>query len=166
MTREQLERSHRDRRHRAGQTANLQSPARRRRPGQSGPPVPDARTSLAYDETDMAAEAIDLSDIRALRAVLRRHGLRPNKAFGQHMLVDRDVLATLVEAAEISPLDDVLEVGAGPGVLTLELAKHARRVVAVELDQHILPVLRETTAHLPRVEILPTDLLAVDPNEV
>jgi 16S rRNA (adenine1518-N6/adenine1519-N6)-dimethyltransferase len=121
---------------------------------------------LAYDDTAVAAEATDLTDIRALRALLRRHGLHPNKAFGQHLLVDRGILSTLVEAAEISPLDNVLEVGAGPGVLTIELAKLSRRVVAVELDQKILPVLREMTARFPQVEILPIDLLAVDPVQV
>jgi 16S rRNA (adenine1518-N6/adenine1519-N6)-dimethyltransferase len=121
---------------------------------------------LAYDDTAVAAEAADLTDIRALRALLRRHGLHPNKAFGQHLLVDRGILSTLVEAAEISALDNVLEVGAGPGVLTIELAKLSRRVVAVELDQKILPVLREMTARLPQVEILPIDLLAVNPVQV
>ena len=118
------------------------------------------------NDAETTAQPVDLSDVTTLRALLRRHGLHPNKAFGQHLLVDRGVLSTLVEAAEVSSLDSVLEVGAGPGVLTIELAKRARRVVAVELDQNILPVLRETTAHLPQVEILPTNLLAVDPAQV
>jgi 16S rRNA (adenine1518-N6/adenine1519-N6)-dimethyltransferase len=118
------------------------------------------------NDAETTAQPVDLSDVTTLRALLLRHGLHPNKAFGQHLLVDRGVLSTLVEAAEVSSLDSVLEVGAGPGVLTIELAKRARRVVAVELDQNILPVLRETTAHLPQVEILPTNLLAVDPAQV
>ena len=105
----------------------------------------------------------DLTDVRVLRDVLRRHGLRPNKAFGQHLLVDNAVLTTLMEAAEIASGESVLEVGAGTGVLTVELAKRAHRVVAVELDQAILPVLRESTARFPQVEILPYDLLAGGP---
>jgi 16S rRNA (adenine1518-N6/adenine1519-N6)-dimethyltransferase len=60
----------------------------------------------------------------------------------------------------------VLEVGAGPGVLTRELAQRARRVVAVELDRAVLPVLRETTAGLDNVEIIPRNLLEVQPEEV
>lgn len=108
----------------------------------------------------------DLTNVRVLRDVLRRHGLRPNKAFGQHLLVDNAVLTTLMEAAEIASGENVLEVGAGTGVLTVELAKRAQRVVAVELDQGILPILRESTARFPQVEILPYDLLQVDPSQV
>jgi 16S rRNA (adenine1518-N6/adenine1519-N6)-dimethyltransferase len=113
-----------------------------------------------------ASAAPDLTDIGTLRGLLRRHGLRPNKAFGQHLLVDRAALDTIVAAADLRPDENALEVGAGTGVLTVELAQRARRVVAVELDQAILPVLRETTARFPNVEIIPRDLLDVNPAEV
>ena len=108
----------------------------------------------------------DLTSVATLRQVLRRHGLRPNKTFGQNLLVDRTALTTIVEAADLQPEDSVLEVGSGTGVLTLELAARARRVVAVELDRAILPVLRETTSPCANVEIIPRDLLAVEPDEV
>ena len=105
----------------------------------------------------------DLSDVVTLRRVLRAHGLRPNKSFGQNFLVSRPTLDAILAAAELQPDDNVLEVGSGTGVLTIELARRARRVVAVELDRNILPVLRDTTASLPNVEIIPRDLLDVQP---
>ncbi|MGO8950977.1 MAG: 16S rRNA (adenine(1518)-N(6)/adenine(1519)-N(6))-dimethyltransferase RsmA [Ktedonobacterales bacterium] len=158
--------------------------SKRRQP----PPAADVEAILAHanqPETDVLAEIeaeiekesreaephsenppLDLTNSTVLRSLLRRHGLRPNKAFGQHLLIDRTALTTLVEAADIASDENVLEVGAGTGVLTIELASRARRVVAVELDQAILPVLRETTANLPRIEILPSNLLDVDPSKV
>lgn len=108
----------------------------------------------------------DLTDVGTLRALLRRHGIYPNKGFGQHLLVDRHALDTIVEAADLQPGDNALEVGAGTGVLTVELAQRARRVVAVEIDSAILPVLRETTRRFDNVEIIPRDLLDVQPDAV
>ncbi len=113
------------------------------------------------------AGAIDLTDIGALRGLLRRHGVeRTNKGLGQHLLISRKSLDAVVAAAEVSPDDNVLEVGAGTGVLTVELAKRARRVVAVEMDRVILPVLREIIGSFPNVEIIPRDLLTVRPEDV
>ncbi|GAC1456130.1 MAG: 16S rRNA (adenine(1518)-N(6)/adenine(1519)-N(6)) -dimethyltransferase RsmA [Ktedonobacterales bacterium] len=108
----------------------------------------------------------DLTDPRVVRHLLHRHGLRPHKGFGQHLLEDRAALEAMVEAAEIAPTDAVLEVGAGMGVLTIALAERARRVVAVELERDILPVLRETTARFDNVEIIARNLLEVQPDEV
>jgi 16S rRNA (adenine1518-N6/adenine1519-N6)-dimethyltransferase len=122
------------------------------------PSAPDASADLAPP---------DLTNPGALRALLRRHGLpRTKKSLGQHLLVSRDALDAVVAAADLTPADAVLEVGAGPGVLTVELAKRAARVVAVELDREILPVLGETTARFANVEIVPRNLLQVRPTEV
>jgi 16S rRNA (adenine1518-N6/adenine1519-N6)-dimethyltransferase len=115
--------------------------------------------SLVYDE-------IDLTNIHELRNLLYAHHMRPNKAFGQNFLVDRSVLLRIVEAAEIHPGDQVLELGAGTGVLTRELAKRARRVVAVELERDMLSLLSETTRNLTNVELIERNLLYVDPAEV
>ena len=92
--------------------------------------------------------------------------MRPNKAFGQNFLVDRAILQRIIEAAEIEPNDQVLEVGAGTGVLTRELAKHARRVVAVELERDMLALLAKTTGEFRNVELLERNLLYLDPQEV
>src|SRR5258708_8931089 len=83
----------------------------------------------------------DLSDPKSLRAVLERHAVRAAKGIGQHFLTDRAALAAIVDAAELSSDDDVLEIGPGPGVLTAALADRARSVTAVEIDQRIVPVL-------------------------
>jgi 16S rRNA (adenine1518-N6/adenine1519-N6)-dimethyltransferase len=108
----------------------------------------------------------DLTDPRVARRILRQHGLRPNKDFGQHLLADRAALEAIVAAAELEADEAVLEVGAGMGVLTEALAERVRRVVAVELDRAILPVLRETVARFDHVEIIARNLLEVAPDEV
>jgi 16S rRNA (adenine1518-N6/adenine1519-N6)-dimethyltransferase len=116
--------------------------------------------------SDGAPEIPDLTDIGALRALLRRHGVeRTNKGLGQHLLISRKGLDAVVEAAEITPDENILEVGAGTGVLTVELARRARRVVAVEMDRAILPVLHEVVDSYPNVEIIPRDLLKAPPDE-
>ena len=107
-----------------------------------------------FESTPGVFDEIDLSSIRELRNVLYAHGMRPNKSFGQNFLIDRSVLAKIVEAAEISASDEILEVGAGTGVLTRELAKNARRVVAVELERDMLALLAETTRTYKNVELL------------
>jgi 16S rRNA (adenine1518-N6/adenine1519-N6)-dimethyltransferase len=92
-------------------------------------------------------------------ALLRAHGLRPNKRLGQNFLIDEIHLARIVEAAGVGPNDEVLEVGAGLGSLTRHLAAVARRVVAVELDAALLPILREQTAEQANIEIVQGDIL-------
>lgn len=135
----------------------------------AGRAVPE---DIAPDDVDvLLAESAsgappDLADPRVVRRILRHHDLRPNKGFGQHLLVDRDALDAIVAAANLTADDAVLEVGAGMGVLTVALAEHARRVVAVELEREILPVLRENTARFTNVEIIPRNLLEVRPEEV
>ncbi|MBI3970117.1 MAG: ribosomal RNA small subunit methyltransferase A [Chloroflexi bacterium] len=104
----------------------------------------------------------DLSVPRQVRDVLSRHGVWLTKARGQHLLVDREVLQWIVDAAELRPDDEVLEVGPGAGVLTLELSRRAKRVVAIEVDPRLVAVLRETVP-APNVEIVEGDALAVDP---
>ena len=114
----------------------------------------------------LVSDEIDLTNIRELRHFLYAHHIRPNKAFGQNFLVDLDILLHIIKAAEIHADDQVLELGAGTGVLTRELAKHARRVVAVELEREMLSVLAKTTHNYTNVEIMERNLLYVDPNEI
>jgi 16S rRNA (adenine1518-N6/adenine1519-N6)-dimethyltransferase len=105
---------------------------------------------------------VDIADPRSLDGVLRRHGVRAAKGIGQHFLVDRAALAAIVDAAEIGPSDDVLEIGPGPGVLTAALADRARSVTAVEIDQRMVAVLRDTLGERPNVRIVRADALDVD----
>ncbi len=97
--------------------------------------------------------------------LLRAHNLTPRKGLGQNFLTDAHTLRKLVEAAEIPPGATVLEVGPGVGSLTVWLARAARRVVAVELDAGLIPLLRETLAGLDNVTLVEGDILAVRPAE-
>lgn len=107
----------------------------------------------------------DLTNVHEIRYLLSTHNMRPNKSFGQNFLIDRSVLQMIVNAAEIKPDDEILEVGAGTGVLTQELARSARRVVAVEIERDMLVLLKETTSHYPNVELVAGNLLYFDPAE-
>ncbi len=109
---------------------------------------------------------IDLTSVRELRNLLYAHNMRPNKAFGQNFLIDRSILMKIVAAAEVVADDEILEVGAGTGVLTRELAQHARRVVAVELERDMLALLAKTTSFYGNVELIARNLLFLNPVEV
>jgi 16S rRNA (adenine1518-N6/adenine1519-N6)-dimethyltransferase len=96
-----------------------------------------------------------------IAALLRAHGLRPRKDLGQNFLTDPGVLRRITAAADLSPDDAVIEVGAGLGTLTRLLAGQAGRVVAVEIDERLVGILREQVADLPNVEVLHGDVLQV-----
>jgi 16S rRNA (adenine1518-N6/adenine1519-N6)-dimethyltransferase len=95
--------------------------------------------------------------------LLRRHGLRPEKSLGQNFLVDEHALERVAEAAGVEAGEAVLEIGPGLGSLTRHLAQRAERVVAVELDAKLIPVLKETLAPFPNVEVVEGDILGQDP---
>lgn len=101
-----------------------------------------------------------------LKQLLARHEFVPKKSLGQNFITDRNLLNRIVDVAEISDVDEVLEIGPGLGTLTEILAEEARRVVAVELDDRLLPLLRErldskSNVHLIHGDILEQDLGAV-----
>jgi len=91
--------------------------------------------------------------------LLRRYDLRPKKSLGQNFLVDETALARIAAAADLAASDTVLEIGPGLGSLTRHLASAARRVVAVELDEAMLPALRQTLQACANVEIVHGDIL-------
>ena len=99
---------------------------------------------------------------RALRSLLDKHGVTPSRALGQNFVIDPNTVRKVVDVAEIGPEDDVLEIGAGPGPLTLALAAVARSVVALELDERILPVLEEATEGVANVRIVHADAKTTD----
>lgn len=96
--------------------------------------------------------------------LLRRFGLQPKKSLGQNFLVDEAALMKVAAAADLSASDTVLEIGPGLGGLTRHLAEAARRVVAVELDQDLLPALRFVLEAYANIEIVHGDILGLDPS--
>lgn len=91
--------------------------------------------------------------------LLRAHGLRARKRFGQNFLIDENILGKIVDAAALDPSDTVLEVGAGLGALTAALADRAGQVVAVEVDRDLIPILEESVGRLPNVRLVHGDIL-------
>jgi 16S rRNA (adenine1518-N6/adenine1519-N6)-dimethyltransferase len=98
----------------------------------------------------------------SLGALLRRYGLHTRKVLGQHFLCDPRLLDKIVAAADLPPEVSVLEIGAGPGLLTRRLAAVAHRVVAVELDDGLVALLRHELAHLTNVTVIHGDILKLD----
>lgn len=94
--------------------------------------------------------------------VLRTHGLSPSKGLGQNFLVDRHALDKIVGAADVQREDVCLEIGPGLGTLTRELAERALKVLAIEKDKKLTPVLAETLAAYNNIELLFGDALEVD----
>lgn len=98
------------------------------------------------------------------RHILARHGLKPQKKLGQHFLINPHTTQQIVEKAGVEPGDIVVEIGAGLGALTLPLAQKAKRVIAIEYDKRLMPVLKEVlqTHQLENVEIWWGDALKYD----
>jgi 16S rRNA (adenine1518-N6/adenine1519-N6)-dimethyltransferase len=105
-------------------------------------------------------------DVVRLGEIMRRHGLHLKKSLSQNFLADPVHLNRIVAAAELDPADVALEIGAGLGTLTLRLARHARRVVAVELDSSLLPALREMLAGHDNVSLVQGDILELNPADL
>jgi len=104
----------------------------------------------------------DPADAHQLDSLLRRHGITLQRRLGQNFLVDPKLRDLIAEAAAIDANDEVLEVGAGVGTLTLALAPRCRRLVAVELDRNLMPALRDVIAGLGNVELVQADILRFD----
>ena len=97
---------------------------------------------------------------------LKRLGIRPRKALGQHFLVDEFLLGDIADAAVRDPEVPVLEIGAGPGGLTEELAKRAKQVVAIELDEELAGSTRERLHQYEGLHLLAADVLDFEPIEL
>lgn len=100
-----------------------------------------------------------------VRQLLEAHGLRPKKNFGQNFLIDPNILAKIADAATRGSPDAVLEIGPGLGSLTLALAERCPRLVAVEKDRALVPILRELFAPMPTVQIAEGDATSLSVKE-
>lgn len=104
----------------------------------------------------------NLSNISTIKAILTKHGFTFSKSLGQNFLVNPSVCPRIAEQGGAKQGVGVIEVGTGIGVLTSELAQRADKVVAVEIDQRLLPVLEETLSDYHNIKIINQDILKVD----
>ncbi len=104
----------------------------------------------------------NLSDIGVIKDILGRHGFSFSKSLGQNFLINPSVCPRMVLASGIDDETGVIEIGPGIGVLTAELAKRAKKVVCIELDKRLLPVLNETLSEFDNIEVINGDVLKVD----
>lgn len=105
-----------------------------------------------------------LTSPSVVTGLLQKYGIRPRRDLGQHFLCDEHILERIIAAAELSPEDLVIEPGAGLGTLTLALTAQAGRVIAIELDPRLIPILRAnlSTCSPANVEVLHEDFLKLD----
>ncbi len=94
--------------------------------------------------------------------ILKKYNFSLQKKYGQNFLIDTNILENIVEAAKITKEDCVLEIGPGIGTMTQYLAEKAKKVIAVEIDKALIPILEETMSGYENVQILNADILKVD----
>lgn len=96
------------------------------------------------------------------RAILEKYGFSFKKSLGQNFLIDTNILRKIVDFAELTKESAAIEIGPGIGALTEQLAKRSKKVVAFEIDQRLLPILKETLAPYPNTTIIHNDVLKAD----
>lgn len=104
----------------------------------------------------------NLADVGTIKTVLTKHGFTFSKALGQNFLINPSVCPRMADEAVLTPEDGIIEVGAGIGVLTAELCRRAKKVVSVELDARLLPVLSDTLSEFDNLEVVHADVLKTD----
>lgn len=102
----------------------------------------------------------------SIRRELSEYGLVPKKGWGQHFLVDRNILNKVIRTAQIGKEDVVLEVGPGLGMMTLALARLAKRVIAIEIDTQLIEILKKKLEDVSNVEIIKKDILEINFNKL
>ncbi len=101
-----------------------------------------------------------------IRDIKDKYGFKLSKSLGQNFLTDKNIIDKIIDATEITEEDLVIEIGPGIGVLTSEAAQLAKKVVAVEIDRNLIPILKETLAEYDNVEIINQDVLKTDLNAI
>lgn len=100
------------------------------------------------------------------KEIIKKYEFAFKKNFGQNFLVDQHVLDKITSSADISQDDVVIEIGPGIGTLTAVLAKSAKKVIAVEIDRTLIPILEDTLSNYDNIEIINEDILKVDVNQI
>ena len=106
-----------------------------------------------------------LSSHRATKDVVEKHGFKFSKSLGQNFLIDDNVIDRILAGARLSEGDKIIEVGPGIGTLTREMGKVADKVVAIEIDKTLIPIIRETLGEFDNIEVVNQDILKVDVEE-
>ncbi|MDJ1092022.1 16S rRNA (adenine(1518)-N(6)/adenine(1519)-N(6))-dimethyltransferase RsmA [Macrococcus caseolyticus] len=104
----------------------------------------------------------DIATPTRTKQLLDQYGFKFKKSLGQNFLVDTNVIRNIIEAAGIDKTSGVIEIGPGMGSLTEQLAKHAKQVLAFEIDQRLIPILGETLSPYDNVTVINEDILKVD----
>lgn len=108
------------------------------------------------------ADYPDIATPVRTQAIMNQYGIATKKSLGQNFLTDLNILHNIVAAAELTAADNVVEIGPGIGALTEQLAKVAKRVLAFEIDNRLIPVLADTLSPYPNVKVLNEDILNVN----
>lgn len=105
---------------------------------------------------------MNLYEPSAIKDIRLRHGFKFSKSLGQNFLTDKNIIDRIIEGAGVGSDDTVIEIGPGIGVITGEAAKRAKRVIAVEIDKSLIPILEETLGEFNNVTVINEDVLKVD----
>jgi len=103
-----------------------------------------------------------ISDIATTKAVIAKYGFTFQKRFGQNFLIDTNIIERIIDGSEITEEDTVLEIGPGIGSMTQLLAESAGKVIAVEIDKKLIPVLEDTLSDYDNIRIINEDILKLD----
>ena len=101
-----------------------------------------------------------------IKEIRQKYNLQLSKSLGQNFITDGNVIDSIIEGACIGPDDLVIEIGPGIGVLTAAAAESAAKVVAIEIDSRLIPILEETLAEYDNIEVINRDILKTDLNEI
>ncbi|WP_432406361.1 16S rRNA (adenine(1518)-N(6)/adenine(1519)-N(6))-dimethyltransferase RsmA [Wukongibacter sp. M2B1] len=107
-----------------------------------------------------------LSSPKRTKEIVNKYGFRFSKSLGQNFLIDENIIYKIINGAEITKDDTIIEVGPGIGTLTQYLAEEAKRVLAIEIDKSLIPILGETLKDYGNTEVINTDVLKVDLKEL
>lgn len=107
-------------------------------------------------------EKYKLYSPKVIKELLQNHGFRFSKSLGQNFLIDGNIIDKICDGAKITEKDNILEIGPGIGTLTQELCNRANKVVAIEIDNRLIPILEDTLSPYENVDIINDDILNID----